>query len=98
MFLQLLRAGGGERRLRDLVNRGIVHHRQSNYLGDYYELAIPLFDAWVRDSKIWEQMLVAAQSAQSSWYPARHRPRSPARRGPAPPAPLPRARARPRLP
>ena len=71
MFLQLLRAGGGERRLRGLVQKGLVRQRSGNFLGDYYELALPIYDAWIRDSGIWKQMLAAANSAQASWYPQR---------------------------
>ena len=71
MALNLLHAAGGERLLQRLVSQGMVRRRQSRFLGDFYESGIPLYDAWLRQSGIWRQMLAAAQSPQATWYPVR---------------------------
>ncbi|MCP5190676.1 MAG: hypothetical protein H6988_09840 [Pseudomonadales bacterium] len=70
MLLQLLRAGGGEQRLYKLAQTGILRRRRTTHLGEFYEVSVPLYGHWLRQSGILNHILTAAQSSQESWYPA----------------------------
>ncbi len=69
LFMQLFSAGKAQTLLQRMENNYLLRSRKTKHVASFYELAIPLHEAWLQRTKAWAHMQSAAQSAQNTWYP-----------------------------
>lgn len=70
LLVNLLRALNGKEVMSSLARSGLLYQRRAPKLGNYFDVAVPLYRGWLARTDAWAHILQAAQEAALPWYPS----------------------------